>query len=248
MTECDYRPDRQKIAEAITIIARASADADAAAHRPSKNDARFSSDVWQREFALRTGLELSRCEVQSLLTTDDCDPAIGNQKKKPEIFWHPEWMLHGAAKLGQVVERLDAPEEGRTVQFDRSSIAIIVLLSLAIELALKALQWNERDGRQPTRTHDLLMLFKGLKKDTRERIEANMPEIPGVLPELPYRPGIRTALSRARNVFIDWRYPYEHPGLIVETDVLKTALKAILDVHPVHVVRGPTLGNQGHRQ
>ena len=248
MTECEHRPDRQKIAEAIDIIARASADADRAAHRPGKNDARFNSDVWQREFTLRTGLALSRCEVQSLLTTEDCDPVTGSQKKKSEIFWHPEWMLHEAAKLGQVVERLDAPEEDRTVQFDRSSIAISVLLALAIELALKALQWNERDGRQPTHTHDMLMLFKGLKKDTRERIEANMPEIPGALPEWPFRPGIRTALSRARNVFIDWRYPYEHRGLFVETAVLKTALKAILDVHPVHVVRGPTLGNRGHRQ
>ena len=248
MTECDYRPNRQKIAEAIAIIARASADADAAAHQPGKNDPRFSSDVWQKEFTLRTGLELSRCEVQSLLTTDDSDPVTGNKKRKPEIFWHPEWMLHEAARLGQVVERLDAPEEGRPDRYDRSPIAVPVLLALAIELALKALQWSERDGRQPDHTHDLLVLFKGLKKDTRERIEANMPEVPGILPELPRRPGIRTALSRARNVFIDWRYPYEHPGLIVETAELKTALKAILDVHPVHVVRGPTLGNQGHRR
>ena len=248
MTECDYRPNRQKIAEAIAIIARASADADAAAHQPSKNDARFSSDLWQREFTLRTGLELSRCEVQSLLAPDDSDPAPVNRKKETEIFWHPEWMLHEAARLGQVVERLDAPEEGRAVRFDRSSIAGPVLLALAIELALKALQWNERDGRQPDHTHDLLKLFKGLKKDTRERIEANMPEVPGILPELPRRPGIRTALSRARNVFVDWRYPYEQRGLIVETAELKTALKAILDVHPVQVVRGPTLGNQRHRQ
>ena len=248
MTESDYRPNRQKVAEAIAIIARASADADAAAHQPGKNNARFSSDVWQREFTLRTGLELSRCEVQALLTTEDSDPATGNQKRKPEIFWHPEWMLLEAAKLGQVVERLDAPEEGHTVRFDRSPIAVPVLLSLAIELALKALQWNERDGRQPDHTHDLLKLFKGLKKDTRERIEANMPEVPGVLPDLPRRPGIRTALCRARNVFVDWRYPYEHPGLIIETADLKTALKAILDVHPIQVVRGPTLGNQRHRQ
>ena len=92
------------------------------------------------------------------------------------------------------------------------------------------------------------MLFKGLKKDTRERIEADMPEVPGILPELPRRPGIRTALYRARNVFVDWRYPYEHRGLIVQTAELKTALKAILDVLPVQVVRGPTLGNQRHRQ
>ena len=82
MTECDYRPNRQKIAEAIAIIARASAGADAAAHQPGKNDARFSSDVWQREFTLRTGLELSRCEVQSLLTTDDSDPVTGNKIKE----------------------------------------------------------------------------------------------------------------------------------------------------------------------
>ena len=248
MTECDYQPNRQKVAEAITIIARASADADAAAHKPGKNDARFRSDVWQREFTLRTGLELSRCEVQSLLTTEDSDPATGNRKRKPEIFWHPEWMLLEAARLGQVVERLDASEEGRADRYDRSPIAVPVLLSLAIELALKALQWNERDGRQPAHTHELLVLFKGLKKDTRERIEANMPEVPGILPELPRRPGIRTALCRARNVFVDWRYPYEHSGLFVETADLKAALKAILDVHPVQVVRAPTLGNQRHHR
>ncbi len=150
MTECDYRPDRQKIAEAIAIIARASADADAAARRPGKNDARFSPAAWQREFTLRTGLALSRCEVQSLLTTDECDPVTGNPKKKPEIFWHPAWMLHEAAKLGQVVEHLDAPDDGRSVQFDRSSIAVIVLLALAVELALKALQWTNGTVGHPT--------------------------------------------------------------------------------------------------
>ncbi len=248
MTEDDYQSNRQKVAEAIAIIAGASADADARAHQPVKNDARFRSDVWQREFTLRTGLDLSRCEVQSLLTTEESDPVTGHQKKTTEIFWHPEWMLLEAANLGRLVERLDTPEEGRASHFDRSSIAVPVLLSLAIELALKALQWNERDGRAPARTHDLLMLFKGLKKDTRERIEANMPEVPGTFPELPHRPGIRTALSRARKAFIDWRYPYEHPGLSVETPVLKTALKAILDVRPVQIVQGPTIGNQRHRQ
>ena len=248
MNEDDYQSNRQKVAEAIDIIARASAAADATAYQPGKNDARFRSDVWQREFTLQTGLELSRFEVQSLLTTDDSDPVTGNQKKKREIYWHPAWMLREAATLGQVVERLDVREEGPTDRFDRSAIAVPVLLSLAIELALKALQWNERDGRQPAHTHDLLMLFKGLKKDTRERIEATMPEVPGIHPDHPIRPGIRTALFQARSVFVDWRYPYEHPGLFVATPVLKTALKAILDVHPVHVIRGPTLGNQGHRQ
>ena len=248
MTNDDDRSNCRKVAEAIAIVARASADADAAAHRPDRNDARFSSDVWQREFTRRTGLDLSRSEVRSLLTTADSDPVPRNRKKETEIFWHPEWMLLEAARLGQVVDHLDAPEEDHTVQFDRSSITVPVLLALAIELALKALQWKQRDGRQPTPTHDLLALFKGLKKDTRERIEANMPEVPGIIPEWPRRPGIRTALSRARNVFVDWRYPYEHPGLMVETADLKTALKAILDAHPVHVVRGPTLGNQSRRR
>ena len=39
MTEDDYQSNRQKVTEAIDIIARASADADAAAHQPGKNDA-----------------------------------------------------------------------------------------------------------------------------------------------------------------------------------------------------------------
>lgn len=246
MTNDEYRSDRRKVAEALAIVTRASADADAAAHRPAGNDARFSADVWQREFTLRTGLDLSRSEVGLLLAAEDSGPAPGNRKK--EIFWHPEWMLLEAARLGQVVDRLDTSEDGGIDRFDSSSIAGPVLLALAIELALKALQWSERDGRQPDRTHDLLALFKRLKKETRERIEANMPEVPGVLPDWPRRPGIRTALFRARTVFVDWRYPYEHSGLMVETPALKTALKAILDAHPVRVVRGPTLGNRGRRR
>ena len=156
MTNDDHKSNRRKIAETIAIIARASADADAAAHQPGRNDARFSSDVWQREFMLRTGLELSRCEVQSLLTAAVSDPVPGNQKRKPEICWHPAWMLHEAAMLGQAAERLDAPEKDRADHFDRSPIAVPVLLALATELALKALQWNERDGRNPAQTHDLL--------------------------------------------------------------------------------------------
>lgn len=237
--------DGEVLAHQVLVAVTAAA---ARAHQPGKNDARFSSEVCQREFTPQTGLGLSRSEVQLLLTTDKFDLAKGNRKRKPKISWHPEWMLLEAAGLGQVVERLDDPEEGFTVRFDQSSIVVPVLLSLAIEIALKALQWNERDGRQPAQTHDLLLLFKGLKKDTRERIEANMPEVPGMFLEQLHRPGIRTALSRARRVFVDWRYPYEHPGLIVDTADLQTALKAILDVHPVRVIRGPTLGNQQHRQ
>lgn len=48
-------------------------------------------------------------------------------------------MLLEAAGFRQVVERLDDPEEGFTVRFDQSSIVVPVLLSLAIEIALKAL-------------------------------------------------------------------------------------------------------------
>ena len=158
-------------------------------------------------------------------------------------------MLHEAARLGQVVDRLDAPEEDHTVTLDRSPIAVPVLLALAIELALKALQWNERDGGHPAQTHDLLVLFKGLRKDTRERIEANMPEVPGVLPDLAELAGDQdradTGQERLRRL-ADTRT--NTLGSSSRPMSLKTALKAILDVHPVHVVRGPTLGNRGHRR
>ena len=48
---------------------------------------------------------------------------------------------------------------------------------------------------------------------------------------IPVYGGIRQALNVNRDLFIAWRYPYEHHGLIAETGALKTALAAIVDTY-----------------
>ena len=158
-----------------------------------------------------------------------------------DSFWknNPDLMMIRANELGRLVEHLDA-EQRDGVWCEGTSIAVPVLLSLAVEIGLKA--WHRREGnRSAVKTHDLLKLFDGLGESTRRRLEDKMPEVPGPLPEWPIYPGIRNALCQNKDIFTDWRYAHEHDALTAETGVLKAALKAIVDAYCVQVPqkRGP---------
>ena len=140
---------------------------------------------------------------------------------------NPLLMMIRAHELGRLVEHLDA-EETDGVWCEGTSIAVPVLLSLAVEIGLKA--WHRSEGNEaPFNTHDLLKLFDSLGENTRRRLEDKMPEVPGIVPELPVYPGIRNALRRNKDVFTQWRFAHEHDGLLAETSVLKAALKTIVD-------------------
>ena len=113
-----------------------------------------------------------------------------------DSFWknNPELMMIRAKELGRLVEHLDA-EQRDGVWHEGTSVAVPVLLSLAVEIGLKA--WRRREGnRSPVKSHDLLELFDGLGENTRRRLEDKMPEVPGPVPELPIYPGIRNALRQ----------------------------------------------------
>ncbi len=146
-----------------------------------------------------------------------------------DSFWknNPLLMMSRAHGLGQLAERLEA-EQSDGEWCDGTFVAIPVLLSLAAEIGLKA--WCRIEGTPGPKTHDLLKLFDGLGENTRRRLENRMPEFPSPVPGLPPAyPGIKDALRQNRDVFTEWRYAHEHDGLIAETGVLKTALKAIVD-------------------
>ncbi len=133
---------------------------------------------------------------------------------------NPLLMMIRANELGRLVQHLDS-ERRDGVRLEGTTIAVPVLLSLAVEIGLKA--WHRREGNEaPFKTHDLLELFDGLGEDTRRRLEDKMPEWPAY-------PGIRTALRQNKDVFKDWRYAHEHDALFAETGALKAALKAIVD-------------------
>ena len=144
-------------------------------------------------------------------------------------YWknNPLLMMSRAHELGRLVEHLEAEERDR-VWREGTTIAVPVLLSLAVEIGLKA--WHRSEGNDPPpKTHDLLELFDSLGENTRRRLEDKMPEIPSDMPGYPAYPGLIGALRQNRNIFTQWRYAHEHNALFAETGVLKAALKVIVD-------------------
>ena len=152
-----------------------------------------------------------------------------------DSFWknNPELMMIRANELGRLLEHLDAEQRDGAWR-EGTSIAVPVLLSLAVEIGLKA--WHRKEGNQsPVKSHDLLELFDGLGENTRRRLEDKMPEVPGPMPDFPAYPGIRDALRQNKDIFTEWRYAHEHDALYAETGVLKAALKAIVDAYFVEM-------------
>ena len=152
-----------------------------------------------------------------------------------DSFWknNPDLMMIRADQLGRLAEHLDAEHSGGRWH-EGTSIAVPVLLSLAVEIGLKA--WHRKEGNQtPIKSHDLLELFDGLGENTRRRLEDKMPEIPGPTPEWPVYPGIRNALRQNKDIFTQWRYAHEHDAPFTETGVLEAALRAIVDAYFVKI-------------
>ena len=159
-----------------------------------------------------------------------------------DSFWknNPDLMMIRARELGRLVEHLDA-EQKEGVWREGTSVAVPILLSLAVEIGLKA--WHRREGNEsPVKTHDLLELFDGLGESTRKRLEDRMAEVPGPAPDWAIYPGIRNALRQNKSVFTEWRYAHEHDALFAETGVLKTALAAIVEAYFVEVPPRSVLG------
>ena len=144
-------------------------------------------------------------------------------------------MMRQARALGRVAEHLD--DDGKVSDpwdsqlQEGKFVAEPVLLALATEIALKAWQCHERNG-PPDQTHDLLKLFLGLREDARRRLSEKMPEYPSPLPGFPPAyPGIQTALSDCRHMFVEWRYSHERRHMRADTGILKTALNAIIETY-----------------
>ena len=87
-----------------------------------------------------------------------------------EIFWPPDWIMQEAMSLQGMAERLETDPEGHP-SVSKPTTAAPVLLALATELALKAWQCRERNGKAPDKTHDLAELFDTLGADARSLLE-----------------------------------------------------------------------------
>lgn len=102
---------------------------------------------------------------------------------------NPSLMMRRAHEIGRLVEHLNA-EQTDGVWNEGTNMAVPVLLSLAVEIGLKA--WHRSEGNKaPLKTHDLPDLFDRLGENTRKRIEDKMPEISSTIPDCPIRPGYK---------------------------------------------------------
>lgn len=131
--------------------------------------------------------------------------------------------------------------------FEGILLARPILLSLATEIALKAWQCSER-LELPDRTHDLLRLFKSLKQDTQEMLEARMRKVsrwsvnaeqPGMAEAsrdiqdmfLARTHPLHDVLSEHRDANLRWRFPYEHHWDQFETSEIDSALTLMIEAY-----------------
>ena len=99
--------------------------------------------------------------------------------------------------------------------FHGNILAAPVLMTLSVEIALKAMQCQEGE-EEFDRDHSLAKLFQSLNKDTQARLKVRLPSILdevslqlGVQDYCPVGAGIEIVLEYHQNTFIDWRYLYE---------------------------------------
>ena len=159
--------------------------------------------------------------------------------KNSEEIWDTRSMIWAARALQRVAQKMEEePAESDPLAYSGEYLAVPVLLALATEIALKALQCQEKNG-PPQRSHDLLKLFNGLRASTQKQLEAKMPQITDPLLQITasslgwptVNPGIKETLSFHRKAFEDWRYVYENPeGSFYPAGLIK-ALAAIIEVH-----------------
>ena len=157
-------------------------------------------------------------------------------RKNHKANWNPYWAIGDAKALQRVVEELDSPDsqpvEAAPVLFQGKFLAEPILLSFAIEIALKAWQCRERQAA-PDHSHDLLQLFEGLEEATQKRLEAKMPPMVDPLLGETLREGLRELLGSHRDAFIKWRYPYEGDSIFktFETGEVHRALTILIDAY-----------------
>ena len=160
-------------------------------------------------------------------------------KKNRQANWEPYWVIEDAKALQRVVKELCdqgfQSVESDSLLFQGKFLAEPILLSLALEIALKAWQRRERQGA-PDRSHDLLQLFEGLEEATQKRLEAKMPPLLDPWLGWPIREGLRELLCSHRDAFIKWRYSYEadEEGSIFktfETGTVHEALTVLTDAY-----------------
>ncbi len=154
-----------------------------------------------------------------------------------DACWDPDWMIWNAKSLQHVVKELDRngleSPQLNTLLFEGKFLAGPIVLTLAIQIALKALKaWLCLERKEaPPRTHDVLKLFKKLAPDTQKLLRAEMPGWPGIR-ETPYKHGsLPELLYSHRNAHTYWRYIHEEHWGVFRSAELDRALTVIINAY-----------------
>ena len=175
-----------------------------------------------------------------------------SDNKNRDVSWNIYSMIENARSLQRVAKEVEKniseSTEADTVLFLGKLMASPILLSLAIEIALKA-WWCRERKEAPGRIHDLLELFNRLELSTRKMLEARMRKVspysiwaeqPGMqnlsrdLQEMfaAKMEPLREVLASHKNAHTDLRYLYEkHGGMVFESGELDLALTVIIDAY-----------------
>ena len=156
--------------------------------------------------------------------------------KNRKATWNTDGMIWHAKALQRVAKELNSDgsksPKSDLLLFSGKLVAGPILLSLAIEIALKAWQCQERQGA-PDPTHDLVKLFEGLEPATQKQLQEKMPAVPDpwLGPAFMVYEGLYELLRSHRNEHTHWRYLYEDPFGKFETSELDRALTVIIGTY-----------------
>ena len=149
----------------------------------------------------------------------------------------PYSMIENAKSLQRVAKELHEKSaesiESDSLLYEGQFLAGPILLSLAVEIALKAMLCQEQK-KEPPPTHDLLKLFQQLEPGTQESLQAHMPGLtmlPVGLPEgAPYpHESLPELLWSHRDAHTHWRYIYERPSATYRSSEIDQALTVIIN-------------------
>ena len=173
-----------------------------------------------------------------------------SENKNEAENWDTDSMIWNAKSLQRVANELKQQEvsyQSNPLLFSGTFLAAPILLTLATEIALKAWQCRERQGK-PEKIHDLLRLYEGLGSRTQEILEARMRKLSphSIWAENPHMQNLnadlqdifkakmhplRDVLCSHRNAHTHWRFIHEVPNCAFETAEIDRALTVIIDAY-----------------
>ena len=170
--------------------------------------------------------------------------------KNHGVSYDTHLMIGNAKSLQRVAKELQQnkpkPPSDRLL-WEGTFLAVPVLSSLAIEIALKAWQCRERDGA-PDKIHDLLTLFETLNPETQEMLEARMrkvsphsiraadPSTQNLNPDVQemfaaVKHPLRRVLCSHNDANVHWRFIHERPNAWFATAEIDRALDTIISTY-----------------